>query len=74
MTETAAARGVPTAQERPTLDVMEAAGFLGLSKPSIYAAVQSGELPTIRIGRRLLVPTAKLRKMLGLDDAGGEVA
>jgi excisionase family DNA binding protein len=61
--------GVPTAEERPTLNVWPETGrLLGLSKAATYAAVQSGELPAIRVGRRLLIPTAKLRRMLGLDD------
>jgi excisionase family DNA binding protein len=74
MTEVASV-GVPTADERPTLSVMEAGRLLGLSKASIYHAVQSGEVPSIRVGRRLLIPTASLRKMLGLDDdPSGEAA
>ena len=32
-----------------------------------YEAAKRGDLPTIRIGRRYLVPTAPLRRMLGLD-------
>lgn len=45
---------------------VEAAGkLLGLSRPSAYAAAASGEIPTIRIGRRLLVPKARLAAMLG---------
>jgi excisionase family DNA binding protein len=63
-------RGMPTAEEQPTLTVWpEAAGWLGLSKSGAYAAASSGALPTIRIGRRLLVPTAALRRMLQLDQA-----
>jgi len=40
---------------------------LGLSRQSTYNAVASGEIPTIRVGRRILVPTAALRRMLQLD-------
>lgn len=40
---------------------------LNLSKASTYEAVAKGEIPSIRIGRRLLVPTAALRRMLGLN-------
>lgn len=42
--------------------------ILGLSRQSAYDAATRGDLPTIRIGRRLLVPTAALRRMLELDD------
>ncbi len=60
--------GLPDPNERPTLSVWpETAGILNLSKASAYAAVERGEIPAIRIGRRLLVPTAALRRMLQLD-------
>ena len=59
---------IPTASERPTLTVWpEAAAILGLCKASAYAAAERGEIPTIRVGRRLLVPTAALRRMLQID-------
>lgn len=57
----------PTTQERPTVTIDEAATILGISRMSAYAAAHAGELPIIRIGRRMLVPTAALRRMLGLD-------
>lgn len=41
---------------------------LGLSRASAYDAAARGEIPTIRIGRRILVPTAALRRMLAMDD------
>lgn len=42
-----------------TLPVEEAAELLDLSRSSAYRAVARGEIPTIRLGRRLLVPSAK---------------
>jgi len=64
-------RGValPDATSQPTMNVWpETADALGLSKAATYEAVHRGEIPVIRIGRRMLVPTAALRKMLHLDD------
>ena len=52
--------------QQPTLSVSEAASVLGLSRNSVYAAIRSGEVPSIRVGRRFLVPTALLAEMLGL--------
>ncbi len=49
----------------PTITISEAARILGISRSAAYRAAARGELPTIRIGRRLLVPTAKLFDMLG---------
>lgn len=58
----------PTPEERPTLTVAETGRLLGLSKVSTYEAVHRGEIPVIRIGRRMLVPTAALRRLLQADE------
>ncbi len=59
---------IPTPSERPWLDVPEAGhlGF-GLGRSASYDAVRRGDLPSIRIGRRIVVPTAALRRLLELD-------
>lgn len=49
-----------------TISVPVAGKVLGLSKDAAYDAARTGELPTLRFGRRVLVPTNKLREMLGL--------
>jgi len=38
--------------------------ILGLGRVGAYAAAHSGELPTIRVGRRLIVPRAALERLL----------
>ena len=50
--------------ERLTHTVEEAGKLLGLSRNSAYAAVRTGELPTIRLGKRLLVPRVALERLL----------
>jgi excisionase family DNA binding protein len=45
-----------------TLD--EVAALLRVSRGSAYDAANRGEIPTIRIGKRLLVPDDALEKML----------
>ncbi|MEI7888235.1 MAG: excisionase family DNA-binding protein [Actinomycetes bacterium] len=55
---------LPDPESQPTMTVDEAGELLNLSRSSIYAAVRSGEVPSIRIGRRDLVLTAPLLKML----------
>jgi excisionase family DNA binding protein len=52
---------------RPTLSIEEAAVVLGLARSSAYQAAQRGELPTVRFGRRVRVPTARLLAMLGQE-------
>ena len=44
--------------------------MLRLSRGSAYEAAKTGQIPTIRIGRRLLVPRAMLLRMLGEDASG----
>jgi hypothetical protein len=39
--------------------------ILGLSRQGSYDAASRGEIPTIRVGRRLLVPVIPLRRLLG---------
>lgn len=60
------ARAVPDPRETPTLSVEQAGRLLGLSRSGSYASVQRGEIPILRLGRKFRVPTAELRKMLGL--------
>ena len=57
-------------REKYVLTVPEAGERLGLSRPSAYLAVKRGQIPVIRIGRRLLVPIAALDKML--ESAGSK--
>ncbi len=53
---------------RETVVKVEVAGHaLGLGKSAIYNAVKRGDLPVVRIGGALRVPTAWLRRTLHLD-------
>ncbi len=47
-----------------TFTVEEVAKMLGIGRNSAYEAVARGEIPTIRVGKRLLVPKAALEKLL----------
>ncbi len=49
---------------KAVLSVSEAAKILNLSRNSAYEGVKRGEIPCIRVGKRLLVPRAALEKML----------
>lgn len=52
-------------QRQQTLSVAEAAEILGISRSSAFQAANNGQLPVIRIGKRLLVPARALEQMLG---------
>jgi hypothetical protein len=59
-------RRLPDPEIEPWLSIPAAGAILGLGRAASYQAAQRGEIPTIRLGKRLLVPTARLRAMLGL--------
>ena len=46
------------------ITVSEAACRLGIGRNSAYEAVRRGEIPTIRIGKRILVPISALDRLL----------
>jgi excisionase family DNA binding protein len=50
--------------ERLTLTVDEAGRKLGLSRMAAYAAAKNGQIPTLRIGRRILVPRVAFERLL----------
>ncbi len=61
--------------ERQTLTVEETARALGIGRGSAYEAVRRGEIHSIRVGKRLVVPRAALERLLAatsdrLGDAG----
>lgn len=52
---------------RATLTVPEAGELFGLGRAASYEAAKAGQLPTLRLGRRVLVPVPALLRMLGAD-------
>jgi excisionase family DNA binding protein len=54
--------GIPS-----TINIEQASSIIGLPVRTTYRAAARGQIPCIRIGRRLLVPTKRLLDMLGLD-------
>ncbi|MEO7572195.1 MAG: helix-turn-helix domain-containing protein [Acidimicrobiales bacterium] len=50
---------------RTTITVEEAASLLGIGRSAAYEAARRGQLPTRRLGRRLLVPVPALLEWLG---------
>lgn len=46
------------------LTVEEAGRLLGIGRGLAYEAARRGDIPTLRIGRRLVVPRAALERLL----------
>lgn len=51
--------------ERRTLTIPEAAKKLGIGRNQAYEAAKNGQIPIIKIGKRMLVPSAALSALLG---------
>jgi len=48
------------AEEKLVLNVSELAQILGLSRNSVFKGVMTGEIPHIRVGKRILIPRRAL--------------
>ena len=56
--------------DRLALTVSEAGALLGISRALAYELVARGELPAVRLGRRLVVPKVAISELLGLRPRG----
>lgn len=54
-------------ESRLTLSVEETASLLGLGRTAAYEAARRGQLPSRRLGRRVLVPVPALLDWLGIE-------
>ncbi|MEU5668967.1 helix-turn-helix domain-containing protein [Micromonospora sp. NPDC047753] len=52
-------RAVPNPTDEPTISVKRAAAILGISVRHAYVAIERGGIPSIRVGRKVVVPTAR---------------
>ena len=59
-----------TRNDRLVLTVVEAAQVLGLGRNSAYEAIRRREIPSIRVGGRILVPRAALETLLARAGQG----
>ena len=55
---------IERSQKRLTLTVEEAANALGIGRSLAYEGVRTGEIPSVRIGRRILIPVAGIEQIL----------
>lgn len=56
------------------MSVVQAARYLGIGRNAGYEAARRGDIPTIRIGRRVLVPRSALeQKLLGTQQSTSKV-
>jgi len=53
--------------KRYVFPIAEAAEILGISRAHAYELAHRGDLPTLRFGRRMVVPNAGLLALLGMS-------
>jgi len=58
----------PRADERLVYSVAEAAAVLGISRAHGYDLVARGELPHLRLGRRVVIPKRVIEELLDVGD------
>jgi excisionase family DNA binding protein len=63
-----------TVNERSTLNVPEAAALLGIGLSKFWQMVQAGEVPSIRAGKRRLIPKAALDEWIHEEIARNRAA
>lgn len=51
-------------RERDVLTPPEVADILCRSRPTIYAALKSGEIPSFKVGGRILIPVAAIKALI----------
>ncbi|MFC2045593.1 helix-turn-helix domain-containing protein [Chloroflexota bacterium] len=57
--------------ESMTLSVDDTAKLLGLSRNATYQGIHCGEIPSIRVGKRILVPRIAIERIL--SEAGTKI-
>ncbi len=66
----APSRAIPDPATEPFVSVSRVGAILGVSRRKAYYAVESGDIPSVRIGGTLRVPSGELLARLGLTHTG----
>ncbi len=67
MAQPIAAIALDDLEHRIALTVEEVASLLGLGRTAAYEAARRGQIPSRRLGRRVIVPVPALLEWLGAD-------
>jgi len=60
--------------ERKTYSVDEAAQILGISRSLAYECIKTGEIPSVRFGSRIVIPTCAIESIVEANLVMGEAA
>ncbi|HYI30320.1 MAG TPA: hypothetical protein VD863_20970 [Bradyrhizobium sp.] len=69
MAEISSVERITELLSRPSLTPEQTREIIPLSRNGIYDAIKRGDIEVIRMGRRIVVPTAPLRRKLGMATA-----
>ena len=50
--------------DRKTISIVEAAALLGVARTTMYKAVQDGQVPVVRVGKRKLIMRSYIEGMM----------
>ena len=50
--------------ERQTMNCDECAKLLGVARSTVFSAIQRGQIPYLRVSRRILIPRAAIERLL----------
>jgi excisionase family DNA binding protein len=53
--------------ERPAITPADALKVLPISRNGLYEAIRRGEIKSVKLGKKILVPTGPLRRQLGIE-------
>ena len=67
MVEPIATFALDDLEQRITLTVEEVASLLGLGRTAAYETARRGQIPSRRLGRRVVVPVPALLEWLGAE-------
>jgi excisionase family DNA binding protein len=56
------------ASRAAVVTVAQAASLLGVDVRTVTRGIQCGELPVLRLGKRILIPRLRLLELLGVTD------
>ena len=61
-------------ENKVTLTVSEAAELIGISKPKMYELIHSNEIPSIHVGKKIVIARQALMGWLSEGDTNGKKA
>lgn len=67
-------RTIPDPATEPTIAVNRGAAVLGIGLRNAYDAIERGDIPSIRVGRRIVIPTRKFLEKFDLLEPAAAVA